>query len=140
MAEILGIVAGVTGIVDVGIRVSGRLHKIAKVWKHAPDEILALSREVSDFTAVMHSVEDACRSIQLAPSASTRLASTLGDNIMKAAELIRDIDDAIQELASLPKLKQRSKWLSLRTTLEQKIKALHGFRVHVGHLLRAQGM
>lgn len=140
MAEILGIVAGVAGIADVGVRVSRRLQTVAKGWKNAPDEIPALSREVSDLTAVMHSIEDACRSVQIAPSASSGLVTTLRSSIERAAGLLHDIDDAVQELASMSKLKQRSKWLAVRSSLEQKRKRLHDLRVNIGHLLRAQGM
>lgn len=142
MAEIFGIIAGVAGIADVGIKVSRRLHKVASEWKNAPDEILALGREVSDLTVVMHNIQDACRSIQAAPSASPGLVANLRTTTDRAGKLLNEIDDAVWELTFMTtrKFERRAKWLVIRPSLEQKRQGLRDLRVNIRDLLLAQGM
>ncbi|KAK3370534.1 hypothetical protein B0H63DRAFT_317930 [Podospora didyma] len=138
MAELIGIVAGVAGIADVGMRVSRRVQSVAHEWKNAPDQILALGREVSDLAAIMRSVQDACRSVETAPSASTELVANLRTNVDQAARLLAEIDHDIQELASLPKRRRRSRWLGMRPLLEQKRQELQDIRCNIRDLFGSQ--
>ncbi|KAK0616432.1 hypothetical protein B0T14DRAFT_246703 [Immersiella caudata] len=140
MAEILGIVAGVVGIADVGLRLSQRVHRVVQDWQNAPDDILALGREVSDITVAMRSIQDACQSVKVSLSADPEVVINLRMSTEKAATILDEIDSAIQELASTPKFKRRAKWLAMRSPLGRKRQGLRDLRVNIRDILSAWGV
>jgi hypothetical protein len=140
MAEIFGIIAGIGGVADVGIRASSRLRSAITTWKHAPDDILALSREISDVNAILFKTRDACEVLKTAPSVSDSFLAVLEQNVEKAGVLLGEIDTAVQAAAEASKLKQRIRWPRLRSPLGGKREKLHDIRVQIRDLLHTHNM
>ncbi|KAK1749751.1 hypothetical protein QBC47DRAFT_395262 [Echria macrotheca] len=134
MAEILGIIAAVAGLADVGVRLSFRLRNVVRTWVDAPDEILALNNEISDLATVLKFTEDTCQSTK-SVYASEPFTRILEEYVNTASQLLNEIDDIATSLSSADKRKQKRKWVRLKASTIDKKEKLKSVRLKIRDLL-----
>lgn len=110
MAEVIGIVAGVAGLADVGARLSHRLREVVRSWMDGPSKIFALNNEVSDLTTVLRFAENICRGARHIYM-SDFFTTTLEQNIRRARQFLEGMEDIVTSLSSTTETKRRRRWM-----------------------------
>ncbi|KAK4225650.1 hypothetical protein QBC38DRAFT_482406 [Podospora fimiseda] len=136
MAEILGILAGVAGLADVGMKVSLRLRDIAQTWNNAPDEILALNNEVSDLIAILRFTEDACRMAKNIPADCT-FTGAVEEHVKTAHRILEEIETVVILLKTTGGTNQKRIWVRLKQSTTEKKEELKAIRLKIWDLLQS---
>lgn len=136
MAEVFGIIAGVAGLADVGLRLTSRLREIRNNWKHAPVEIYALHNEVSELTAVLNFTRDACEHANTTNSIKG-LGGALKRHIDSARLLLGYVETTMELIDSAKKGRKTMAWMKFRGEIMTKKEELKSIRLVIRDLLQA---
>ncbi|KAL3595715.1 hypothetical protein FPOAC2_10070 [Fusarium poae] len=114
MAEIVGLVASIPGLLELGIESSKALHKLQSQLRNAPDLIHALANETEDIKLVLTLVEDSLKASEAAaldtPS-SIAVLDKLKVQLRKAKTTLEALELFTQKLADETPTTRRVKWL-----------------------------
>jgi hypothetical protein len=97
-------VSAVLGLISFGLGVSNNIYKLIDALQDAPNELLALSNEVTDFQLILDKVKDTLRE-------SERHDDRIANLLDRCKTTMEDVDALIKKAQSGTKTKQRVKWL-----------------------------
>lgn len=105
-------VSAIVGLVAVGANVGQKLYQAAKSFKHAQDEFLALSNEITDFRLILNAVEMVLRDsvIPEATIPEVNLASLL-QQCHETFDQVSALVIEIQHIGTMEAKVKRRKWL-----------------------------
>ena len=98
MADPLSISVSILTILGAGYKISNMLDSIIHTFRKAPDELLALANEISDFQNTLSAANDICRNNN--ESISANAATVLLTELDKAHTKLNDLERFIQPLLS----------------------------------------
>jgi hypothetical protein len=139
MSEILGLVAAISGVVDVGTSVGTCLRSISLKWKKAPVEIIGLSNEISDLKVLLEYTKDACKRFA-AVCDDKDFVDVLNRHMTVARRLLNQINDILEPLVRMRGFKKRANWIHLKESLMAKKEELQKVRANIKDLLQISNM
>ena len=142
MATLSGI-ASIVSLLDFGIRSAGYLRQLIQDLRHVPEEVLALSEEVKDFTTVMIELERTYRNVATSASTLGNLQTTtaLTQQTRRAQNKLRAVKLFVMEVRNdLPigssTVKLRS-WLNKKELAAQLRDELRDSKINIQLLMEA---
>lgn len=139
MAEILGIVAGGVGLVDVGMKLLVKLRALARTWDKASDEILSLHNEVSDLSTLLPFTKSACEESVHHVDLDGKFSDLLNQHLHGVKCLLDQIsrDLGTLEIHQLESPKRRKwKWLRVKSSLLARRDQVNSVRIKLWEFLQ----
>ena len=137
MADPLSVIAGVVGLLEVGARCGKHLCCLIQDFRHAPDELFALSNEVNDLSVVLMEVESVCQSMQNANiNPKSRIVDALATHLDRARSMLAELETLINLLSPTGSVKvRRLVWLKKRTQTRKLQEGLKDVKRNIHTLL-----
>lgn len=140
MAEVVGLVISVVGILDTLARASKHLHEIISAWRNAPDELLALLNEVEDMRVVLDEVQHTRKVVEALSEEDADFAKNLGSQIAATDRGVHVLEEILCQLSKLGGYRQRLKWIRKGGQIENVKVRLRKSREDVQSLLLANNV
>ncbi len=139
MAEVFGTAAAVLGALETCAHLSEKLIKTIRNWKNAPDEIQALQNEIVSLDFVLKGANGARQVLQLneRQGGSSEFADGLGQQVREARAHLTDLENSLEELSRGKKASQRWQWLTQRSSIMTKKKAIRHISSKINDMLVA---
>jgi hypothetical protein len=121
--------ASVIAIVTAGIAVGKRVNVVVKTLKHAPQELLALTNELSDLNLVLDTAKEALGGNDVSISVAERTAAIVSRTESAFAELDELLMQITNVLSSQSSARGRVLWLKEKrkvVALHERIKSIRG--------------
>ena len=142
MAEVVGIISAVLGVLDVSTRGSQRLHQVVKAWINAPAEILALHNEIVDLRYLLDNIRDAQAVVEVEADAQGNygFVTALRTQLRRAEEHFQSLNGILDELSKIKKYRKKTKWICRERRVEQLKNGIRLVREHINNLLQVHNM
>ena len=137
MSDPLSVIASVVTLLDTGAKSASHLRRLIHHFRHADDELIALSNEVNDLRVVLTEVEFASQDTTFLPR--TQLLAALSTQLSKAETKLVELEALVQSI-SQPLLSgaleaNKIAWLSKKTTAKRLQVDLRDVRLKIFTLL-----
>ena len=137
MSDPLSVVASVASLLDIGARTAKHLRRVIHSFRHADDELIALSNEVNDIRVVLTEVENTSQVTTILPR--TQLIDALETQLDRAKTKFTELEILIQSLSQLQPSgvieTKKLAWLSKKTTAQRLQQDLKDIRQKIHGLL-----
>lgn len=128
-------VAGVAGVLDVGVRVSKKLSKVRQTWINADDELVTLQNDLSDLAVLLHRTQGVWEKTQQAIDTND-VASSLQQSTKRANDILRILEEFVDAMSTKTQTQRKRAWVRRKSAVEAKRLELREVRSKIREVLR----
>ncbi|MCJ1230828.1 hypothetical protein MMC12_007502 [Toensbergia leucococca] len=99
MSDPLSVIASVVALLDTGSKTAKHLRRLIHHFRHADDELIALSNEVNDLCLVLTEVERTSQDTTIRPQ--TQLMDALSTQLGRAKTKLAELETLIQSVSKV---------------------------------------
>ena len=93
------LLSSIASLLDIGIRCGKSIGRLIIEHRHAPDELLVTSNEVSDFNVILTEVDATCSTLNLSPTGpQTQFIAALTNELDKARTALTALDKSVHSM------------------------------------------
>lgn len=138
MAEAFGVVAGVTGLLDVGSRLSKKIRAARKTWKTTASELHALHFDLEDLSVLLNMAVYVWRQLEQTIG-NEDLGRALARSVDAAGDVVRHLEGVFDDVSALSETARKVAWLRQKGHVEAKMAELGRIRVNIREVLQMCG-
>ena len=138
MADPLSATASAITVIALCTQCMKQLRSLICSLRDVPNELVALSNEISDLELILEEVKDTSESIEKNPAGNLRSANLISEQLEKAKSTMNELDELTKKFAKVRPGKmqmERFAWLSKGTDVKVLQKKLQKVKSNLSTLL-----
>jgi Fungal N-terminal domain of STAND proteins len=138
MADPLSVTASVIAVLGAAVNAAQTIQNLIRTLRQAPDELLALSNEVSDFRLVLHEIDLSAQGQDVAYNSTSAILRILSRAEAKLDELDRFVKGFVRPHLSTVTKVDRVRWMKEKNNAQAIQSELRAMRMDLATLLVAK--